>query len=381
MKKRVAIIDPLGAHGSSHHYYLYGQSIGLLNNKCEVRIYTNKETQNPNIPGLGFYTFFGSIFSSKRKILSGIKYLLGSVHSILHARINGCIIFHFHVFHSDLFVLYNMILVKILFGRNVITIHDVHSFKNKKDNIHIVEFIYKLANIVITHNDFSKKEVLSLTDIKENKIKVIPHGNYNLFLELRYNKVESRQVLNIAQNKKVLLFFGMIKKVKGLEILLKALIKIKDYNPDIFLVIAGKAWNNDFTNYQQIIDKNNLQDYCLIHNNYISDEKLPYYYLSSDLVVLPYREIYQSGVLMMALSFEKAVLASNLKPNKEMIKDNHDGFLFETGDAESLADKIITIFSDKVKLDTVSKNGAILAKEKYNWNDIGSQLTQAYQML
>ena len=84
---------------------------------------------------------------------------------------------------------------------------------------------------------------------------------------------------------------------------------------------------------------------------------------------------------MMALSFEKAVLASNLKPNKEMIKDNHDGFLFETGDAESLADKIITIFSDKDKLDTVSKNGAILAKEKYNWNDIGSQLIQAYQIL
>ena len=65
MKRRVAIIDPLGAHGSSHHLYLFGQAMGLINSGIDVRLYTNKETQNPNISGLCFYKFYGFLFSHK----------------------------------------------------------------------------------------------------------------------------------------------------------------------------------------------------------------------------------------------------------------------------------------------------------------------------
>ena len=55
MKRKVAIIDPLGAHGSSHHFYLYGQLDGLRNNEVDVRIYTNKKTEDPCIRGVRFY--------------------------------------------------------------------------------------------------------------------------------------------------------------------------------------------------------------------------------------------------------------------------------------------------------------------------------------
>ena len=103
--------------------------------------------------------------------------------------------------------------------------------------------------------------------VKENKIKIIPHGNYIPFISIQNNKKASRTRLKISTTKKVLLFFGMIKKVKGLEILLKALVSVKDKHPDILLVIAGKVWENNFTDYQKIIEENNLQDYCLLHTN------------------------------------------------------------------------------------------------------------------
>ena len=151
MKRKVAIIDPLGAHGSSHHFYLFGQAMGLINSGVNVSLYTNKETKNPNISGLYFYTFYGFLFSPKFKIFSGLKYILGSIFSIFHARIRGCSIFHFHLFHTNIFIFFNLFLVKLIFGKSVLTIHDASSFANTKNNSFTVKWVYKLANLILTH--------------------------------------------------------------------------------------------------------------------------------------------------------------------------------------------------------------------------------------
>ena len=134
MKKKVAIIDPLGAHGSSHHFYLFGQAHALINSGLEVALYTNIETNNPKIQGLKFYQFYGNLFSSNLKIISGVKYVFGSICSIFHGRILGCTIFHFHVFRARIYMLFNLILVKVVFGKVVLTIHDISAFANNNDS-------------------------------------------------------------------------------------------------------------------------------------------------------------------------------------------------------------------------------------------------------
>ena len=381
MKRRVAIIDPLGAHGSSHHLYLFGQAMGLINSGIDVRLYTNKETHNPNISGLCFYKFYGFLFSHKLKIFSGLKYILGSICSVFHARIKGCSIFHFHLFHTNIFIFFNLFLVKLIFGKSVLTIHDVSSFTNTKNNSFTVKWVYKLANLILTHNKFSKEEIMRLTNIKETKIKIIPHGNYRPFIKAQKDKNASRTRLKIPSNKKVLLFFGMIKKVKGLEVLLRALIEVKQQKSDVILLIAGKVWKNDFTPYQKIIDENNLQEFCLLHTKFIPQEDVAHYYCASDLVVLPYKKVYQSGVLMMTLSYEKPALVSNLPPLKEILKDNENGFLFESENPSSLVEKINSILSNENQLEKVRKNGAELIKTKYSWDEIGQQTKDAYQTL
>ena len=85
MNRKVAIIDPLGAHGSSHHFYLFGQALGLLKNDVDVSLYTNNETASPEINGLKFFTFYKEIFKSKSKIISGIKWIIGTIFSVFHA--------------------------------------------------------------------------------------------------------------------------------------------------------------------------------------------------------------------------------------------------------------------------------------------------------
>ena len=381
MERKVAIIDTLGAHGGSFHLYVFGQSIGLIKNGIDVSIYTNNVTQDPGIAGLRFFRFYKNIFDSNSQFKNGLRWLFGSLKSILHARFSGVSIFHFHLFYTNILVLYNLLLVKILFGKVVVTIHDVHSFTSNEKSLLIQKIIYKLTDLILTHNNFSRLEIQKLKMDLSSDIHIVPHGNYIPFIGDSLDKDLSRNFLKISKDKKVVLFFGMIKQVKGLEIVLRSLKNVISMHPDILLVIAGKVWKNDFSVYQQIIDKEGLQKYCLIHNKFIKQDDVPHYYAASDLVVLPYKRIYQSGVLMMALSYERPVLVSDLPPLKEVITDGKSGFIFKSEDVESLSNKLRETLSNTHILEQVRINGFNLVNNKYDWHEIGRITKEAYKTI
>ena len=381
MNRKVAIIDTLGAHGGSFHFYAFGQAIGLVNNGVNVSLYTNNETANPKISGVKFFTFYKNIFKNNFRIISGINWILGTIFSVFHARFSGISIFHFHIFYTNFLVLFNLLFVKILFGKVVLTVHDVSSFSNSSNSLIITNMIYKLTDRIITHNQFSKSELVNVNADLSSYISIVPHGNYIPFINIQFNKEKSRKQLAIPNNRRVLLFFGMIKKVKGLEILLSALKGVVKENPDVLLVIAGKPWENDFSLYQNIIDENNLSDYILIRTKFIQQEDVEHYYCASDLVVLPYTKIYQSGVLMMTLSFERPALVSDLPPLTEIISDNENGFLFKTENMSDLTNKLNSILLDEVLMERVRFKGVEFIKKKHDWLDIGRQTLQVYQLL
>ncbi|HIG32126.1 MAG TPA: glycosyltransferase family 1 protein [Flavobacteriales bacterium] len=381
MKRKVAIIDTLGAHGGAFHFYTFGQSIGLINSAVDVSLYTNNETTNPRITGLKFFSFYKDVFASESKITNGVQWIIGSIQSIFHARFSGISIFHFHIFYTNVLVLFSLLLVKLLFGKVVLTIHDVSSFANSSDSSIIGSMIYKLTDLILTHNEFSKSEIVKINPTLSSCIYIVPHGNYIPFIHVQNDKEKSRQHLGIPNEKKVLLFFGMIKKVKGLDVLLHALKNVIKENPDVLLLIAGKPWENDFSNYQRIIDENNLSDYCLLHTKFIPHADVEHYYCAADLVVLPYNKIFQSGVLMMTLSYGKPTLVSDLPPLKEVVTDMQTAFLFESENPISLAEKLNLILLDPGKLEQVRINGEKLINTKYDWNEIGRQTKLAYQSL
>ena len=258
MKRKVAIIDPLGAHGSSHHFYLFGQLDGLKNNNVDIRIYTNSNTEDPQIDRVKFYATFGDLFSSKIKIISGLRYILGIIRSVFHARFSGVEVFHFHIFYINSLVLFNILLVKLIFGKVTMTIHDVISFAKNDSSTLISNLAYKLTDLILTHNQFSKDEIIKIEPSLKESIHIIPHGNYTPFINIQRDKKKSREYLGLPADKRIILFFGMIKEVKGLDILLKSFKKVIIANPDTILVIAGKPWGNDFADYEELIHKNNL---------------------------------------------------------------------------------------------------------------------------
>ena len=382
MKAKIAIIDSVAARGGSHHFYLFGQSIGLINTGFDVCLFTNDLTDNPKIKGLKIKNYYKGIFGRKFNLVAGIFYIYGSIRSIIGAKYFGASICHFHLFHVNILVAFDLIICKIIGLKVVYTVHDVLSNLEKNQSSHkLIYFVLRYADKIITHNEFSKQQMLVLFQKIGKDIAVIPHGNYLPFISISKSTDDSRSYLDIPKDKKVILFFGMIKKIKGLEILLDSLSLVKRIHPNILLLIAGKAWENDFSVYQEIIDRQNLGDNCIIHNKYIPSEDVSYYFSASDLLVLPYKRISQSGVLMMAMSYNIPVLTSDLPPFREVIVDKDNGFLFETENKRSLADKIVTIFNDESVLSSVRKKAMDLIKLEYNWNKLGILTKAAYKSL
>ena len=381
MKNKVAIIDTLGAHGGSFHFYTFGQSIGLINSGIKTSLYTNNETINPKIDGLNFFSFYKNVFASKSKIKNGIQWIFGSFRSIFHARFSGASIFHFHIFYTNILIFFNIILVKLLFGKVVLTIHDVSSFATSKKSIFTSKLVYRISDLLITHNQYSLNEIIKIDKFFQRKLHIIPHGNYGPFINIQRNQKRSREYLNLPAEKKILLFFGMIKKVKGLDILLNSFKEVIAKDPNIVLLIAGRLWKNDFTIYQDIIEKNNLSNNIILHTRFIPHSDVEHYFCASDLVVLPYKKIYQSGVLMMGLSYKKPVLVSDLPPLKEVITDNKNGFLFRSEDVKDLTNKLNFILSDKCDLKRIESNGSKLINKEFSWEKIGRLTAKVYKTL
>ena len=380
MKKKVAIIDHLGAHGSSHHFYLFGQAQGLIENNVLVNLYTNATTINPEIKDLGFYQFYKSIFNTN-KIIAFFRYFIGSLRSHIHAKISKCNIFHYHLFGSSALVVFNMILAKIFFAKICLTIHDVKSFSNNSKFSFYSKLIYFFADIIITHNKFSADEIISNYSFLENKIQIIPHGNYIPFIEIEKDKNFARKKIGINENKFVLLFFGMIKSVKGLDVLLKAMPEIIKNNKEVILLIAGKPWRDDFSKYEEIIKDLKIEKYCKLDIKFIDHKDVSLYYASSDIVVLPYRRIYQSGVLMMSLCYKKPVIVSDLPSFKEIIVDQENGVFFSSDDSVSLANAVSKLMSDNDLMELVRKNAYNLMEQKFSWQRIGKLTNDAYNKI
>ena len=378
---KIAIIDTLGAHGGSFHFYTFGQAMGLINNGVDVSLYTNNETPNPRVDKLDFFTYYRNIFASQSRIINGLRWIIGSLLSIFHARIRGISIFHFHIFYSNILVIFNLFLVKILFGKIVVTIHDVNSLSREEKYSFYYFLMYKLTDLILTHNQFSKEKIIKGCGPMRKKICIVPHGNYTPFIQLFRDKSKSKSYLGLPDDQKIILFFGMIKEVKGLDVLLRAFREVIDGNSQTILLIAGKVWDNDFSIYQDLIDKNNLASNIILHDHFISHNDVGHYYCASDLVVLPYKRIYQSGVLMMALSYGRPVLVSDLEPFKETLSDNENGFFFKSEDINDLAKKLSLLMADGQNLHRVQKNGNRLVNHRFDWNQIGKLIKKAYQTL
>ena len=162
----------------------------------------------------------------------------------------------------------------------------------------------------------------------------------------------------------------MIKKSKGLDVIINAM---KNIHSDVDLIIAGRTRDIDFKDYSFQIEKLKLNQRIHPIVRYITNSERNMLFNFVDLVVIPYRQIYQSGVILLAMSYGIPVIASDLQANKSFIVDNINGILFKDSNSSDLAEKINLIIGDDEKIKSISKNAKDFVAIYHDWNKIGDE--------
>ncbi|MBO5619574.1 MAG: glycosyltransferase [Paludibacteraceae bacterium] len=222
--------------------------------------------------------------------------------------------------------------------------------------------------------DIEKIESSSLSSQLSIKPKAFsPHPIYDHYGE-RMTKEEACKALGLDVKKRYMLFFGLVRAYKGLDLLLDAFAKVKDRLPELQLIIAGEFYENE-DKYRAQITANGLDERVILRNEFIPDADLRKYFGAADLIVQPYKSATQSGVTQVAFHFEKPMLVTNVGGLGEIVHDHQMGYACEPS-AEAIAEDLLDYFTNNRLEDYTS----YLQKEKikYAWSNMTAAFLKIY---
>ncbi len=384
MKKslKIAMIEHIGGHGGNEFY-----DLGLceaLSLQHKVFWFTCDETvidQKVNIKTKVIKCYRG-IFKKNNKLVRGVKYLLGTIYSLLYCLKEEVDIIHLHYYGFNIIEKLNLKLFKMFRFKIIATVHDIEPFDKKKENLDIdYNSFLKPLDAIIVHTNFSKK-ILSKIINKEDYSKIyrIQSGDIDFLYNVKITKEKAREALGLPIDKKIILFFGHIKRVKGLDLLISAFNKVALEISDVFLVVAGRPWKIDMKEYYSLVD-NRIRDKVLFQLNYIPNEQVNLYFKSSDIVVLPYKKIYNSSVILRAFDYGSCVLASNLESLKEFIIPGVTGEIFAKGDKKELAEKIIILLNSSKTIERIKLNSKDFIDKNFSKKEILTSMNSVYNFV
>jgi len=291
-------------------------------------------------------------------------------------------VFHIQWLRFNLFegVILNIIF-KFFRKKIIYTAHNVlPHMENNLINRLIFFLIYNIADVIIVHTEFIKKRIVNEFKVRKNKIKVVKHGVYKIVDTPLLTKQKAREKLELKTDDKVILFFGNIKRYKGLDILISAFSIYRKNLNNLKLIIAGRVNNEDYKyEIEHFLSHSELKESVITKFRYIAEEEVEILFKAIDVVVLPYLEGSQSGVLFLSYAYGKPVIASNIGAFPDDIVVGKTGYIFKVGNSKDLANKIKLYFnnfrSKTIKLENSIKQ---YANSKYSWQKTGEDLKRVY---
>ncbi|MFO7721931.1 MAG: glycosyltransferase family 4 protein [Bacteroidales bacterium] len=190
-----------------------------------------------------------------------------------------------------------------------------------------------------------------------------PHPLYDHFGEIGPKEL-ARKALGLEPSGRYVLFFGLIRDYKGLDILLRAMATDQVRNLDVKLIVAGEFYS-DPSEYHHMIEILKLDKRVVIHGEFIPDSKVAHYFNASDLVVQPYKTATQSGVTQIAYHFHKPMVVTNVGGLAEIVPHGLVGYVVNP-DHQEVARAIADFYSGNKE--EVMRANAELEKKKYSWS-------------
>jgi glycosyltransferase involved in cell wall biosynthesis len=301
--------------------------------------------------------------------------LLGSRPDILHLQSTR---------HGrDLFLLR---LLKLLRFRVVFTAHDLLPHDSRSASVwRAHKQVYGLVDRVIVHTESNRREMLEAFGVPRERIEVIPHGSYDLLLPNgRMTKAKARSEIGLAADARVILFFGLIKRYKGLEFLVQAFDQLEKIFPDAVLLVVGDVFRGDpdaYAFYSRLIEQNCERNNVHCVPRYVPIGEVGPYLSAADVVVLPYTKTYHSGVLLAAYAAARPVVVTRTGGLPELVEREKTGLVVPPRDPDSLARAIRRLLEWPELADEMGENASRLADSVYSWRAIATRTLQLYLTL
>jgi len=296
----------------------------------------------------------------------------------------------FHILWNNKFELFDrtvlMLFYRLLGKRIALTVHNVNIRKRDgKDGVvnrSSLGIQYRLVHHLFAHTEQMKHELQSDFGVPPDKISVIPFGINSTVPDTSLTGAEARQRLGFGAGDRVMLFFGNIAPYKGVEHLVEAMPQVVSSISGIRLVIAGrpKGHADYWAGIERRIEALELRGRILERIEYVPDADTELYFKASDVLVLPYTHVFQSGVLFLGYGFGIPVIVSDVASMKEDVVEGQTGFVCAPSDPSALAVAIERYFASDLYRDRDSKRQEIrrFANERHSWAKVASITVSAY---
>lgn len=299
----------------------------------------------------------------------------------------------FHILWNNKFELFDRTLLMLYYrglGKKIVlTVHNVNARKRDSQDTTLnrltLRYQYRLAHHIFVHTEQMRRDLAEQFVVQRARVSVIPFGINNAVPNTSLTEREARQRLNIRDDKKTILFFGNITPYKGLEYLITAFQQIVARRDDYRLIIAGRPKNCEryWTAIREAIHEEVQMGRALVRADFIPDEETEIYFKAADVLALPYRQIYQSGVLFLGYSFGLPVLAADVGALKDEIVEGKTGFVFRAEDPAELAKAIERYFASDLYADLRMQRKKIrdFAVKQHSWDVVGQVTMGIYASL
>ncbi len=379
--------------GGSDRPYVYGLTNTLSLIGVTVDLIGSDELDEPDLrnkPGVRFLNLRGDQRPNAGLIAKIYRILAYYSRLILYAATAKPRIFHilwnnkFEIFDRTLLTLYYRLLGKAV----VLTAHNVNKLKRDSADTALnrltLRIQYRLADHIFVHTPKMKSELIEEFGVPPGRVTVIPFGINNSVPSTNLSTKEARKRLGIHENHKTILFFGRIKPYKGLEFLIPAFQKVVRGHSDYRLIIAGQLEMLPSDSYWVSIQKE-IQQYVetgqiIPRIEFIPDSEIEVYFKAADVLVLPYKEIFQSGVIFLGYNFGLPVLAADVGSLNEDIVEGATGFVFRPEDPIDLARAMGRYFASDLFADLEKHRREIreFAMKRHSWELVGEATTGIY---
>lgn len=375
--------------GGQDPHYAFGLAMALISRGVSLDVIGSDEVDisefhsNPRVKFLNLRGDQRANAGLVEKVTRVLRYYLRLVGYAARARPK---LFHIlwnnrlEIFDRTLLLLY----YKLLGKKIVFTAHNVNLAR--RDGIDswfnrlTLRMQYQLVDHIFVHTEKMKSELHNEFGAAEDSITVIPFGINNAVPDTDLTSAAAKNVLGIKAGERTIMFFGAIAPYKGLDLMVEALQKISTAGANYRLIIAGKPKGGCEDYLREI--KHAIASACapgqvIMKTEYIADPEIEVYFKAADVLVLPYREIFQSGVLFLGQRFGLPVIAADVGSFRDDIIEGKTGFLCRPGDPADLAQTIEMYFQSDLYKELGTRRQEIRERSNvsHSWEVVG-ELTQ-----